>query len=94
MPDRIHQAADRSHNPLVVVTDCRRPHELQVIRQCFPTYSFRVQFEGSKPMPLDHILDDDTHILTLPYCSLIENVEWIISHMIRTLPYQPSEAQR
>jgi len=87
---RIRLAAGQNSNPLVVVTDCRRPHELQLIRSRFPTYSFWLTYTGSTVRPLDRILYGYPGIHDLGDGTIKDNAEQIIDHMIRDLPY-PAE---
>jgi hypothetical protein len=83
---RIREAAIKSGNSVVVVTDCRRPHELEAIRQRFQTYSFWLHYKGSTIRPLDRILEDEPAIHCLDNGSIEENAIQIIDFMIRHLP--------
>lgn len=82
----ILRAYVESKNSLVVVTDCRRPHELAEIRKWFRTYSFWLEYEHATPKPLDRILEWDEGIHTLDEGTIQENVDQIIDYMIRNLP--------
>jgi hypothetical protein len=83
-------AQDYSSN-VVVVTDARRPHELEAIRGSYRTYSFRVFYEGSKCRALDRILEGDNGIIDLAKgSSPAGNAAQIIDHMIETLPKYPN----
>jgi hypothetical protein len=84
---RIKKLSDDTGNGLVVVTDCRRPHELQEIRRHFRSYTFRIQYGGSREMPLDGILENDQYTIKVPEMTLEREVEWIIDYMIRHLPH-------
>jgi len=86
----IQQASQDSNSDLVIVTDTRRPHELQAIRGSYRTYSFRVFYEGSKCKPLDRILSEHPGIIDLVKGSTPEgNANQIIDYMIRFLPRYP-----
>lgn len=82
----IRQAALTHNNPLVVVTDCRRPHELAAIRSSFRTYSYWLEYGGAVEKPLDRILEFDDTIYSLDEGTIADNVDQIIEHMIRFLP--------
>ena len=74
----------------VVVTDARRPHELEAIRGNYRTYSFRVFYPGSTCKALDRILEGDNGIINLTKGSSPEgNANQIIDYMIRFLPRYP-----
>jgi hypothetical protein len=83
---RIREAAITSGNSVVVVTDCRRPHELEAIRQRFQTYSFWLHYSGSTIRPLDRILENVPAIHDLDNGSIEDNATQIIDFMIRHLP--------
>ena len=70
-------------NPLVIVTDCRRPCELSVIRSEFRTISFRCQHYGSVVKSLDHLLRSNCHIMSMPEQSIEKNVEFILNELLR-----------
>lgn len=82
----IRQAAQTTKNDLVVVTDCRRPHELASIRSQFRVYSYWLEYEGAVEKPLDRILEGVDGIHPLGEGTISDNVERILDHMIRTLP--------
>lgn len=84
---RIVKASEDSGNPLVIVTDCRRPHELRELRRGFRTYSFRLFYRGSVTMPLDHLLDRWPGIVNLTEDNTIEdNCTQILHYMMANLP--------
>ncbi len=86
----ILRAAHDNFSEVVVVTDSRRPHELEAIRGNYRTYSFRVFYEGSVSKALDRILIDYPGITDLPKGLSPEgNADQIIGHMIRFLPRYP-----
>jgi hypothetical protein len=93
-PDRVAaeiQKVSHDYNSnMVVVTDTRRPHELEAIRGNYRTYSFRVFYEGSTCKALDRILEGDNDIINLAKGSSPEgNANQIIDYMIRFLPRYP-----
>jgi hypothetical protein len=83
---RIREAAIKCGNSVVVVTDCRRPHELEAIRRRFQTYSFWLHYSGSTIRPLDRILENVPAIHDLDNGSIEDNATQIIDFMIRHLP--------
>ena len=86
----IQKAAHDYNSNVVVVTDARRPHELEAIRGCYRTYSFRVFYEGSTSKALDRILIGYPGIIDLAKGSSPEgNADQIIDYMIRFLPRYP-----
>lgn len=89
---QIHDSSLSHNSDVVVVTDARRPHELEAIYDNFRTYSFRVFYEGSTAKALDHLLDEYPGIVDLSGGNSPEdNANQIIDVMIRTLPHYPSE---
>jgi hypothetical protein len=86
----IQKASQDYNSDVVVVTDTRRPHELEAIRGNYRTYSFRVFYEGSTSKALDRILEGDNGIINLAKGSSPEgNANQIIDYMIRFLPRYP-----
>jgi len=86
----IQKAAHDYNSNVVVVTDTRRPHELEAIRGSHRTYSFRVFYDGSTSKALDRILEGDNGIIDLAKGSNPGgNADQIIDYMIRFLPRYP-----
>jgi hypothetical protein len=86
----IQKASHDYNSSVVVVTDARRPHELEAIRGNYRTYSFRVFYEGSTCKALDRILEGDNGIINLTKGSNPGgNADQIIDYMIRFLPRHP-----